>query len=376
MNEVCPSGTQSYYLLKRPRPTENRRSWSLLLVVKDPDGKKGSKAFSHPTLDQINNLASKGTLTFDELDKQAVDLRNRLNRELKGRPGSVTFNQENMALLGNYENPLPGSYWHDVYGRRKRLVDRYSSYCDLRRAVEAVGLVSLITGTEREIQAQVDKRGYPDNKQRRLISRLNLLLKFIGRLDVQLERAREEQVEVKYLNEDEFNVVLAYVEQPWLKTLCKIAFHSGLRKGELFGVTAGDLSPSIINVRRQMDDKLKFRPTKTRVIRKAFLFPEGVTDFKEWVLKPVEELHVYRVAHVAEMFKIACHKAFPNNPLKHCVFHDLRHSYAIRLLEKGVPLSFVARSLGNSEAVCEKHYTGKVLTDGFIEGIKSYVAKQ
>jgi hypothetical protein len=45
------------------------------------------------------------------------------------------------------------------------------------------------------------------------------------------------------------------------------------------------------------------------------------------------------------------------------------------LLGAGVPLSFVARSLGNSETVCEKHYTGKVLTDAFIDTIDMLVKK-
>lgn len=369
------TGIPSYYLLKRPSEKDGRKRWSLLLVSRTPAGRKLYQSVINPLLDNLNTLWEKGFQSFDQLDKQAIDLRERLNRELKGKPGGVVFNQENMAILGDFNAPNPGTYWHDVYGRRKRLIDRRSSYYELRRSLEAVGNLSLTTATEQEIQAAIDGHGYPDNKQRRIVSRLQPLLEFIGRKEIKLEKARPEQREVRYLTVDEFNAVLKHVEEPWLKTLSKMAFYSGLRQGELFGVKPEEISEgqAVVNVRRQLDPKLKFRPTKTRAIRKAFLFPEGGDAYREWFELPQEEVFKHRLARIAELFRDACIKAFPKRPDKWCTFHDLRHSYAIRLLEKGVPLSFVARSLGNSEVVCEQHYTGKVLTDGFIEGIKAFV---
>jgi integrase/recombinase XerD len=37
-------------------------------------------------------------------------------------------------------------------------------------------------------------------------------------------------------------------------------------------------------------------------------------------------------------------------------FHQLRDTFAVRLLEKGVPLETVAVLLGNTVQVCQKHY--------------------
>jgi integrase len=37
-------------------------------------------------------------------------------------------------------------------------------------------------------------------------------------------------------------------------------------------------------------------------------------------------------------------------------FHGLRHTFASRLLMKGVPMSVVAAALGNTEAICARHY--------------------
>jgi len=38
------------------------------------------------------------------------------------------------------------------------------------------------------------------------------------------------------------------------------------------------------------------------------------------------------------------------------VSHRLRDTFAVGMLEKGVPMEEVARMLGNSLRVCERHY--------------------
>ena len=42
------------------------------------------------------------------------------------------------------------------------------------------------------------------------------------------------------------------------------------------------------------------------------------------------------------------------------VSHRLRDTFAVRLLEKGVPMEEVAKLLGNSIRVCERHYSAWV----------------
>ena len=73
---------------------------------------------------------------------------------------------------------------------------------------------------------------------------------------------------------------------------------------------------------------------------------------------------------INKRFKSACRAVFKDKS-KHCKWHDLRHSYAIFLLTKGVPIQLVAQSMGNSVSVCEKHYAGFVLTDVGISAINN-----
>ena len=62
---------------------------------------------------------------------------------------------------------------------------------------------------------------------------------------------------------------------------------------------------------------------------------------------------------------LACLQA-PRAPReKHLVAHDLRHSFAIRMLERA-NLTYVALQLGNRIELCQEHYTGYELHD---EGI-------
>lgn len=361
------------YLLQRP--SSQRKRWNLLKVDRDASGKRLYKSFPHPSLDTINNLYEKGTQTFEQLDKQAVELRRRLSRADKGLPESVIFNQENLSLLGEFHEPASGTYWKEVYGRKKRIIDRRSSYYDLRRAIEAVGLLSLVAASEEELQGALEAHKWPDNKQRRVVSRLQPILKWLGRTDIKLEKARPEKRLVRHLTTTEFTVVYKHLESPEIKALCALAITSGMRLGELFAINKVEGDPRYIQVLWQVDKEGKLRETKTREDRKAYLLPGGQEALKAWCEIDEPTRLRLRGMNLASIVKAACVKAFPADPNKHCVFHDLRHSYAIELLSKGVPLSFVARSLGNSELVCEKHYTGKVLTDGFIEAIDSLIKK-
>lgn len=371
LTSLSETGMTNCYILKRPNTVAKRRSWSLLLVQTNPvTGKRESTATNSPLLDQINDSYQKGVLTLEQGDLQAVDLRTRLNRELRGKPGGVVFNQHNLAILGDLINPALGSYWYEVYGRRKRLVDRRSSYYDLRRAIEAVGNLSLLTATEREIQAAVDGHGFEDNKQRRVVSRLMPILKFIGRKDVELEKARPEQKEVRHLTMGEFGAVLAHIEPGPFKTLCKAAFNSGCRLGELFALTPSDISPnnSLVYVNKQMTVDGRIRLPKTRSKRKVALIAGG--PVREWIKLDASNKLPLRGSDLADRLKIACIKAFPTQPEKHCRFHDLRHSYAVYLIHKNVSLPKVAQSLGNSFAVCEQFYSGKVLTSESVDEIR------
>lgn len=88
----------------------------------------------------------------------------------------------------------------------------------------------------------------------------------------------------------------------------------------------------------------------------AYIFEDGIEACKQWqkISKDFELTHTACSARL----KRATMEAFPNDPEKHLAFNGLRHSYATCFFEIGLSMGYVAKCLGNTEKVCQKHYTG------------------
>jgi integrase len=73
---------------------------------------------------------------------------------------------------------------------------------------------------------------------------------------------------------------------------------------------------------------------------------------------------------LARNLKNASKKAFPNQPEKWICVHDLRHSYAIRLIrDYEFNLTQTAMFMGNSVVFREEHYANFVMSDENIESL-------
>lgn len=158
------------------------------------------------------------------------------------------------------------------------------------------------------------------------------------------------------------------------RILCNVAWYSGLRKGEIFAIKASDLRPGYLYVDSQVDKELNMRETKTRGRRKAFILEGGEEWITKWLDIPEAKKKLLRSYNHAKKVRSACSRAFSETD-KQCSFHCLRHSYAVHLLSRGVPIAHVAQSLGNSTEVCERYYTGFVLTDESLQLMRQIMEK-
>ncbi len=239
------------------------------------------------------------------------------------------------------------------------------------RAIECLGLLSVYSASRDEIQSCIDSK-FSANTQRRAVQRLMQILKFIGRADVRLRRNPPVHKAVTYLTANELEQLLVFVESPIENALIKLCFYSGLRIGEAYALTPRSFRPhnSTLKVIEQIDREEKRRQTKTRRERTAYLCPEGIPAFHVWVNASKEERAAINRQHASRnLMKKYCRMAFPNDDSKHLTFHALRHCYATHLLSRGVSMSLVAQSLGNSLTVCQQYYTGFELTTDSIEAI-------
>ncbi len=346
------------YCLKRPKANK-RTGFGIYSQIDLSDGSTKNTTIKSVELDAINKNLSVGVIDAVVAEKNVKELIDKLyKKDGRLRPKDV-HQPDNYKILDEY--------WEREYSHRD-LVDPDSSYHALQRAVEAVGDLPLLSATRQEIQAKLGE--HKGNKQRKLAERLTQILKFMGRTDIKLRKEKLPRHKVKYLTPEEFNTLLRFIEDEPLKTLFEVCFYSGVRIGEAFAISHADVG-GYIKVVSQIDKNDIERDTKTRSERRVYVFKNGRKAIKRW-LTVKAEIKMSRSAiskHASKLFK----RAFRTLPDKHGKFHDLRHSYAIALLAKGVPINLVANSLGNSVAVCERYYGGFELTDQGMETIKRLV---
>jgi integrase len=142
-----------------------------------------------------------------------------------------------------------------------------------------------------------------------------------------------------------------YPELPHLGTyadhltpIVLLALNTGLRRGELLGLEWGDvdLARAILTVRGEgaKSGKTRYLPLNT----------EAVNGLKAWQDQATGDL-VFPGDDGGKMFslKTAWLKVAHDAGLKVFRFHDLRHSFASRLVQSGVDLNTVRELLGHSD---------------------------
>lgn len=346
---------KTFYVIKEPK--NGRKSYAIL-EEKRSSTSRTYKTLKLESLKAINKAIKDNRYTNAEALILVREVVTSLYKELERQTPKVVHNSENFNLLEEF--------WNAEYDHRD-LIDYDSPKNDFKRAIDTVGALSLYSATREELQKEISKH-VKGTKQRRVVARLNTVLKFIKR-DIKLRKDKSNQVDVKYLSLDEFNKVLQYIDNEDIKLIFRLSYFTGARTGELFAFEERQYKSPTITIQKQIDRSNNKRDTKNRMTHKAWIFPEGRQLLTKWF--KFEKKMEFRNLKFADIIKKACKRAFPENKEKWCCFHDLRHSYAINLLSKGVSLSLVAQSLGNSVTVCQKHYAGFILSDESIDAIEN-----
>lgn len=131
------------------------------------------------------------------------------------------------------------------------------------------------------------------------------------------------------------------------------ALLTGCRYGELTGLRVNDLDPAA--------GLLHIRESKCGKPRHVHLTDESQRHFTRLAVgKPGPALLLTRDdggawgdSHQHRPLQAACETAKIVPAIN---FHVFRHTFASRLAMKGVPMTVVAAALGNTEAICAKHY--------------------
>jgi integrase len=141
---------------------------------------------------------------------------------------------------------------------------------------------------------------------------------------------------------------------PEFRVLVRAALLSGCRMGELFAVRTGDFD--------QQSNTLLIPDSKSGKSRRVPLTKEGVALFEEITAGKAEDASPFARADGSPWYRIAVLRAMraacvAGKITPPATFHTLRHTYASHLVQKKVPLLFVAAALGHADTrMVEKHY--------------------
>jgi integrase len=157
---------------------------------------------------------------------------------------------------------------------------------------------------------------------------------------------------VRYLNDDEARRVVNHCT-PDFRPLVQAALLTGCRYGELVALVVADYNADAGTVH--------IRVSKSGKPRHVVLTDEGRQFFGGAIAGKAGDALVFTkmdnsrwgTSHQQRPFKAACEGA----KVGALTFHELRHSYASRLVMAGAPLAVVAAQLGHSDTrMVEKHY--------------------
>jgi integrase len=156
----------------------------------------------------------------------------------------------------------------------------------------------------------------------------------------------------RWLSEEEESRLLTACA-PWLHDLVTFALHTGMRMGEILELTwrGVDFTRRTVTVMRSKNGERRTIPvneTVLRVLKEKAKVRSLASDlvFCSKAFTPMESGHLRR------SFRLALSKA----KIEEFHFHDLRHTFATRLVQAGIDLYKVQQLLGHKSPIMTQRY--------------------
>lgn len=165
-------------------------------------------------------------------------------------------------------------------------------------------------------------------------------------------RVPKKNTEMLFWEEDEFTRFLSCVEDTGLRCAFLILFYGGLRVGELKGleVTDFDFTANKINIDKSYSPHTKTAlSTKTTSSRRTVAMPPEIMTLVHDYLHSFYESPSPAFANVGiPKMRYAIKTRSAVAGVKPIRIHDLRHSHASYLINKGVSITAISKRLGHT----------------------------
>ena len=163
-------------------------------------------------------------------------------------------------------------------------------------------------------------------------------------------KGKEPPGRVRYLMNEEIQELLQECKRDYLKTIVLIALNTGMRKGEILGLTWADvdLENRVIHVATSKNHERRDIPVNDMLFAELKKFAK---KRRKRSRKGGMRLFPYR--NIRKAFQAACRRA----QIKDFRFHDLRHTFASHLVMSGVDLATTRDLLGHKSIEMTLRYS-------------------
>ncbi len=273
-------------------------------------------------------------------------------RELQVKLGQWDMIEAKIPTLSEFA-PEYLSYVRDIIAKRSWARDELS----LTHLNSFCGDHNLSAITPRDIQDYQGKRlkdgAKPATVKRELACFKHLFnvakqrTKFFGDNPVSKVKFLEENNQIERVLTIEEEERLIANSAPHLKPIIQTAIHTGMRKNEILSLKWNnvDLENNVLTIEASntKSKKLKRIPINSK-LRRILLEQKLKTGFGLYIFLNPDGKPYQRCDSLKRCFGGACRRA----GIKGLRFHDLRHTAATRMVEKGANIVSVSRILGHS----------------------------
>jgi integrase len=173
-----------------------------------------------------------------------------------------------------------------------------------------------------------------------------------------------ESPEVDPFDSDEIKRILEGCEDPVFCNYLGIAFHMGMRSGEIIGLMHSDISSDTMHIRRSIS-RGRIGPPKTKASKREIPILESALPYIVDQMKRSQSLYLFhrdqQYLYDIGSFRDPWVNLLKKIGIRHRKLYNTRHSFISAMLNSGKsPVLDIAKYVGNSPKIIFKNYAGWV----------------
>lgn len=271
--------------------------------------------------------------------------------------------QPNMSFKAFYElynkDTEPRIRQHTKQHRRYQYKNRIAPFFDVM-PLNSITAQTVIKW-QNELIAEELKPSYLSTLHRRLSAIFNHAVKFYNLKENPCHKAGsigslQPHDKMEFYTLEEFNSLISCVSDLKAKTAINLLYWSGIRKGELLALTWSDIDFNSSSLRinksyQRLNGEPVITEPKTKKSIRTFTLPKQAIEQLEaykaccYTNEPLESVFEWEKCFIEKGLQEGCKLS----GVKRIRVHDLRHSHASLLIEKGFSPLLIAERLGHEK---------------------------